>query len=118
MLVLDNASVAAESHELGQCLGLWRRVQEGGGGECCAAGVEVGAGFQPQMHTWECVGLRGCREGKQVQVQPCSSARWGWPLTPPPSPAERWGKDWALLALAAADNTALCLEHYGDRLAG
>ena len=40
------------------------------------------------------------------------------PPAPPPCPAERWGKDWALLALAAADNTALCLEHYGDRLAG
>lgn len=31
--------------------------------------------------------------------------------------AERWGRDWALLALAAADNTALCLEHYCDALA-
>ncbi|PRW45423.1 Carbohydrate-Binding Module Family 45 [Chlorella sorokiniana] len=31
--------------------------------------------------------------------------------------AERWSRDWALLALAAADNTALCLEHYCDALA-
>lgn len=30
-LVLDNASVAGESQELQQCLGLWRRVQEDGG---------------------------------------------------------------------------------------
>lgn len=32
ILVLDNASVASESEELRQCLALWRRVQEGGGG--------------------------------------------------------------------------------------
>ena len=51
--MLDNASVAAESHELAQCLGLWRRVQEGGGGgECCAAwlgwvGRGEGRGLKP-----------------------------------------------------------------------
>jgi hypothetical protein len=65
VLVLDNASVAAESSELDQCLALWRRLQEQG----------EGAG-------------------------------------------PRWGADWALLAMAAADNTALCLEHYCDTLAG
>lgn len=63
--MLDNASVAAESAELDQCLALWRRLQDHGE----AAGP-------------------------------------------------RWGADWALLAMAAADNTALCLEHYCDTLAG
>lgn len=33
VMVLDNASIASESAELGQCLNLWRRVLEGGGGE-------------------------------------------------------------------------------------
>ncbi|KAL4424419.1 hypothetical protein ABPG77_005662 [Micractinium sp. CCAP 211/92] len=61
ILVLDNASVAAESEELRQCMALWRRVQEGAGGD-------------------------------------------------------RWGRDWSLLAMAAADNTALCLEHYCDSI--
>ena len=40
------------------------------------------------------------------------------PCVPRPRAGERWGRDWALLALAAADNTALCLEHYCDALAG
>ena len=34
----------------------------------------------------------------------------------PACAAERWGREWALLALAAADNTALCLENYCDGL--
>lgn len=60
VLVLDNASVAAESHELGQCLGLWRRVQEGGGGECRVAGV--GWGLQPGRMFWGCMHW-GCSGG-------------------------------------------------------
>lgn len=55
------------------------------------------------------------------ELNPCAGLlirQLALPPAPPPCPAERWGKDWALLALAAADNTALCLEHYGDRLAG
>lgn len=40
------------------------------------------------------------------------------PLHTMPCPAERWGRDWALLALAAAENTALCLEHYCDAIFG
>lgn len=29
----------------------------------------------------------------------------------------RWTPEWAMMAMAAADNTALCLEHYCDRIA-
>lgn len=39
ILVLDNASVASESAELQQCLGLWRRVQEGAGGGASGRGT-------------------------------------------------------------------------------
>ena len=49
VLVLDSASVAGESHELRQCLDLWRRVQEGGG-----AGES-----------------KPCRGA-------CSACQWGW----------------------------------------
>lgn len=59
-LVLENASVAAESEDLGAALSFWRRVASG----------------------------------------------------------ERWTQDWAQLAMAGADFTALCLEHYSDQISG
>lgn len=60
ILVLDNASVAAESSDLEAALSLWRRVAE----------------------------------------------------------QERWSGDWARLAMAASDFSALCLQEYMDRIAG
>lgn len=71
-----------------------------------------------------CAAWEGCR------LQPGRARRAHLPFMCCPAPslthplpdwlsccAERWGRDWALLALAAADNTALCLEHYCDALA-
>ncbi|KAL6770951.1 GWD2 [Auxenochlorella protothecoides x Auxenochlorella symbiontica] len=60
ILILDNASVAAESSDLEAALSLWRRVAE----------------------------------------------------------QERWSGDWARLAMAASDFSALCLQEYMDRIAG
>lgn len=114
MLVLDNASIASESDELRQCLDLWRRVQEGGGG----------GGWQPRLVA-HCTVCRCALPGKTAGLQracPTSACCLSPSLAHPlpnrlPRCAERWGRDWALLALAAADNTALCLEHYCDALA-
>lgn len=119
MLVLDNASIASESDELRQCLDLWRRVQEGGGG----------GGSQPLLVA-HCTVCRCALPGKVAGLQPGRARRAHLPFMCCPAPslthplpdwlsccAERWGRDWALLALAAADNTALCLEHYCDALA-
>ncbi|PSC73883.1 ABC transporter A family member 2 isoform B [Micractinium conductrix] len=89
ILVLDNASVSAESNELRQCLDLWRRVQEGGGGEWRGGVDGRGGERRLRLDLW-----RRVQEGG----------------------GERWGREWALLALAAADNTALCLENYCDGL--
>ena len=104
LLVLDNASVAAESAELAQCLGLWRRLQEQGGELtrllplpplCCAAhSLWVACNLNTSSHL------------------PVAAACCLLPA------GERWSADWAQLALAAADNTSLCLEHYADGLAG
>ncbi len=72
---------------------------------CCLCGAAATAGAE----------RRGGMPGQCTPARPLT-CRLPLPATLPLS-IERWGRDWALLALAAADNTALCLEHYCDALA-
>lgn len=52
--------------------------------------------------------------GESAELQQCMAT---WRRLQEGGGGERWGRDWSLLAMAAADNTALCLEHYCDALA-